>query len=55
MIEECELALRAIEEDITCNEFLSGVVTEGGIWQRDRLHQFVSGLRISQDLREGRK
>ena len=48
------LALKAIEEDITSVEFLNGVIM-GGIWQRDGVDQFVSGLRISQAFREGRK
>ncbi len=39
--------------DITPIEFLCGVVTEEGVWQRDQLHRFVSGLRVCEALREG--
>lgn len=35
VIEECELAFKAIEMDITSNAFLTGVITEEGIWQQD--------------------
>jgi hypothetical protein len=52
LIEECELAFKTIEMDITSNAFLSGVITEGGIWQQDQLHQLVSGLRICEAPRE---
>ncbi len=40
--------------DITPIEFLSGVVTEEGVWQRDRLNRFVGGLRVCKALREER-
>ena len=39
--------------DITPIEFLSGVVTEEGVWQRDQLNRFVAGLRVCKALREG--
>jgi hypothetical protein len=35
VIEECELAFKAIEMDITSNAFLTGVITEEGIWKQD--------------------
>lgn len=40
--------------DITPIEFLSGVVTEEGVWQRDQLNRFVAGLRVCKTLKEGR-
>jgi translation initiation factor 2B subunit (eIF-2B alpha/beta/delta family) len=40
--------------DITPTEFLSGVVTEEGVWQEDHLNRFVAGLRVCGSLREGR-
>jgi translation initiation factor 2B subunit (eIF-2B alpha/beta/delta family) len=40
--------------DITPIEFLSGVVTEEGVWQRDQLNRFVGGLRVCKALREER-
>ncbi len=39
--------------DITPTEFLSGVVTEEGVWQGDHLNRFVEGLRVCRALREG--
>jgi eIF-2B alpha/beta/delta-like uncharacterized protein len=39
--------------DITPIEFLSGVITEEGVWQRDQLNRFVGGLRVCEALREG--
>jgi translation initiation factor eIF-2B subunit delta len=39
--------------DITPIQFLSGVVTEEGVWERDQLHQFISGFRVCEALREG--
>jgi len=39
--------------DITPIEFLSGVVTEEGIWQGDELNRFVADLRVCRALREG--
>ena len=39
--------------DITPIEFLSGVVTEEGVWQRDQLNRFVAGLRVCKALTEG--
>jgi len=38
--------------DITPIEFLSGVVTEEGVWQGDQLNRFVAGLRVCKALRE---
>ncbi len=40
--------------DTTPIEFLSGVVTEEGVWQRDQLNRFVVGLRVCKALREER-
>ncbi len=39
--------------DITPTEFLSGVVTEEGVWQRDHFDRFVAGLRVCRALGEG--
>lgn len=39
--------------DITPIQFLSGVVTEEGVWERDQLHQFINGLRVCEALKEG--
>jgi len=39
--------------DITPIQFLSGVVTEEGVWERDQLHQFINGLKVCEALKEG--
>jgi len=39
--------------DITPTEFLSGVVTEEGVWQGDHLNRFIANLRECRALREG--
>ncbi len=39
--------------DITPVEFLSGVITEEGVWGEDELHRFIGSLRVCEALGEG--